>query len=202
MTASFRDLLVAVSSAAGALTGLLFVAMSVTPRGQVAQGPQIIRQVRSAAAILAFTNALAVALFGLVPGTNVGIPALALGLIGVMFTAASVRSIRGSQATVRQQLQQVSLMLLLLGIFGTELVAGFIATVRPSSRTPLETIGYALAASILVGISRAWEFVGDIDTGLSASIATLLGRTRPWDRAEPGDDKATEPPAGNPPSGS
>ncbi len=44
----------------------------------------------------------------------------------------------------------------------------------------LETVGNVLVASTLIGIARAWEFVGDRDTGLWASIAVLAtGRDHP-----------------------
>jgi hypothetical protein len=204
ISATYRDLLVAVASSAGALTGLLFVAMSVvTPRREVAQGPRIVQQVRSAAAMLAFSNALAVSLFSLVPGTNPGYPAVALAVIGLFFTAASTRSIRRSTATGRRQWQQLELMILLLAIFGTEFVAGIALLASPGASEPADTIGYALVASIIVGVSRAWEFVGDIDTGISASLAVLFarrGRDTPPDdaaddTADAADDAAQDPPA-------
>jgi hypothetical protein len=44
---TYRDLLVAVATASGALTGLLFVALSLGP-GRVT-GPPVIRQIRAAA---------------------------------------------------------------------------------------------------------------------------------------------------------
>lgn len=88
VSATYRDLFATVATAAGALTGLLFVALSLVPRRASGSGLSVIQQVRAAAAWLAFTNALAVALFGLVPGTNVGYPALVLGVIGVAFTVA------------------------------------------------------------------------------------------------------------------
>jgi hypothetical protein len=59
---TYRELFVATAGAAGALTGLLFVALSITPlRGPSTDHP-VIRQVRVAAALLAFVNALAVSL--------------------------------------------------------------------------------------------------------------------------------------------
>jgi len=208
MTPSFRDLLVAIAGSAGALTGLLFVAMSVTPRRDVLAGPRIIHQVRAAAAILGFSNALGVSLFGLVPGTNVGVPALAFGIIGIAFTAASARSVRASDASERQQRHQLGLAVLLLAIFGTELIAGSIASWgKPGAAGPLDTIGYALVASVILGISRAWEFVGDIDTGLTSSLAVLLG-IRPTAASlsedEGGADESPkpDPPAQAPPVGS
>jgi len=85
---STGELFAAVAATAGSLTGLLFVALSVTPRRGPAAGPPAIQQVRVAAALLAFTNAMAVSLFSLVPGTSPGYPAVVLGVIGILFTAA------------------------------------------------------------------------------------------------------------------
>jgi hypothetical protein len=84
----YREFLVAIAGAAGSLTGLLFVALSVAPRHPLNPGPTVIQQVRATAALLSFSNALAVSLFGLVPGNNVGYPAVVLGVIGILFTAA------------------------------------------------------------------------------------------------------------------
>src|SRR5215467_8372095 len=100
--------------------------MSVAPRQVLVSGPPVIQQVRAAAALLAFINALVVCIFGLVPGTNVGYPAVVMGISGVVFTAAAVRSILSSPATPRQQWGQLGLVILLLVIFGTELAAGLI----------------------------------------------------------------------------
>jgi hypothetical protein len=176
VSGSFRDLLVAVASTAGALTGLLFVAVSVTRRN-VNTGPLVVQQVRAAAALLAFTNALAVSLFSLVPGTNPGYPATALGVIGILFTAAAIRSIRTSGAARTLQRRQIGLIFLLLLIFGTELGSGIAMIASPGSGTALQVIGYALVTSLIVGVARAWELVGDRDTGISASIAVLTGHT-------------------------
>jgi hypothetical protein len=174
----FRDLFVAVASAGGALTGLLFVAMSVAPRRDPALGPRMIQQLRAAAALLSFTSSLAVALFALVPGTHVGYPSTVTGVIGVFFTAAAMRSIVSSRSTTRQKWRQMGLITLLFVIFGTELIAGIMLIITPGDSDLLEYVGYALVASLIVGISRAWELVGDIDTGLIASLAVLAGRPR------------------------
>ena len=190
-SATYRDLFAAVATAAGALTGLLFVALSLVPRRGPGSGLSVIEQVRAAAAFLAFTNALAVALFGLVPGTNVGYPALVLGVIGIVFTGAGIRSILASQATSRQQLRQVGLVVLLLLIFGTELIAGIVLLARPDSSTSAQVIGYALVVSLLVGVARSWELVGARDAGLIASIMTLAaGRLQVRDDEAGGPDGA------------
>jgi hypothetical protein len=61
----YREFLAAIADSAAALTGLLFVAMSVAPRHPLNPGPAVIRQVAAAAALPASTNVLAVSLFGL-----------------------------------------------------------------------------------------------------------------------------------------
>jgi hypothetical protein len=185
----YRDMLVAIATTAGALTGLLFVALSVAPRLQRDLGPRIIRQIRAAAALLAFSNALSVSLFSLVPGTNIGYPSIALGVIGIAFIAAAMRSILTSPATRARKNGQLGLITLLLLIFGTELIGGIIALSQPISNPP-NAIGYALVASLVVGISRAWELVGDIDTSLMASITALTGHGPQVDSGESTTDDA------------
>jgi hypothetical protein len=143
VVASYRDLFAAIAASCGALTGLLFVALSVaTPRSRPSLATPLVRQIRAAAALLCFVNALAVSLYGLVPDVNIGYPAVVLGIIGILFTAAAIRSIAGSRASRRLQFGQVGLFALLLFIFGTEIVSG------------IAVIGTASDA-LLVGISRA-----------------------------------------------
>jgi hypothetical protein len=174
-----RDLFAAIAASAAALTGLLFVALSVAPRRGPAAGPPIIQQIRVAAALLCFVNALAVSLYGLVPQTNVGYPSMVMGVIGILFTAAAIRSVLSSGSTRRQQLGQLGLVTLLLLIFGTEFVSGIAVIANASNSGQVEAIGYALVSSLIVGISRAWELVGDRETGMFASLAVLVGRTPP-----------------------
>lgn len=175
-TAAYREFFAAVAASAGALTGLLFVAVTVTSRDGQRAGPVVIGQVRAAAALLAFSNALAVSLFALAPGTGVRWPAAVLGVIGLLFTAAGTRSILSSPSTTRQRFQQLRLLSLLLLIFGTELVTGIILIVDSHRITAVDVLCDALVVSVLVGIARAWELVGDRDTGIIASLAVLANR--------------------------
>jgi hypothetical protein len=196
VTGDARDLFVAIAGAAAALTGLLFVAITVTPRPAGGRPHGVIHQVRSAAALLAFTNALGVSLFGLVPGNNAGYASVAFGIIGALFTLASVRSMLASAAARRRFLGQLTLIAGLLAVFVTEIVYGLQLHANARDHNSLDTIGNVLIASVLLGVARAWEFVGDRDTGIWASLAVLAtGRERPLtapdaeaaEAAEPGD---------------
>jgi hypothetical protein len=178
MSAAYREFFAAVATAAAGLTGLLFVAMSVAPRLRPdEEGVAVIQQVRAAAALVAFFNALAVPLFGLVPGMSVRFPAVVLGVSGLLFTAAGTRSVWSSPATAGRRARQLGLVFLLLLIFGTELVAGIVLLVNSHRSTPVELISVALVASLLVGVARAWELVGARDTGIIASLVVLSRHT-------------------------
>jgi hypothetical protein len=176
LTQTYRELFVAIAGCAGALTGLLFVALSVSPRQGRESKRYVIQQVRAAAALLAFVNSLSITLFTLVPGTNVGYPAISLGVGGLLFTAAGIRSIVTTKYARERWRHQVGLALLLLVIFGSELVNGIQALNDPHDGGALQGISYSVVASLIVGVARAWELVGDRDTGIFASIAVLSGR--------------------------
>jgi hypothetical protein len=185
---AYRDLFAAIAACGGALTGLLFVALSVAPRGVLVTGPRVIMQIRAAAAILAFTNALVVSLYSLVPNTNIGYPAVISSVIGILFSAAALRSVLAIHGLTRLQLlRQLALINLLLLIFATELVAGIAVLVTPSSTTSIQYIGYGVVTALVVGIARAWELVGERDTGIMASLAVLTGRDPESDDSASGD---------------
>jgi hypothetical protein len=195
ITGAYRDLFAATAGAGAALTGLLFVAMSVGRDRALVRGPVVIRQIRASAALLAFTNTLAIALFGLVPGTNVGYPAVIVAIIGIVFTAAAIRSIVGSHASPAQVRAQTGLILLLLLICCTELVAGIVVLGNPASSTSVQAIGYAVVAAMLFGIGRAWEFIGERESGLFASLSVLVGHADPR-RGSAAPDGEPENPGG------
>ncbi|MFI5063329.1 MAG: hypothetical protein ACHP9Z_05035 [Streptosporangiales bacterium] len=175
VTASYAELFAAIAASAAALTGLLFVAMSVAPRERRSG---VIQQVRASAALLSFVNALAVSLFGLVPHNYLGYPALVMGIIGILFTLAGLRSIVSDPVARRRGRGQIGLIMLLLTCFGVELAAGLILLQNERSQTGVDLVGNVLVASLVIGIARSWELVGDRDTGILTSIAALAGRER------------------------
>lgn len=195
LSGTYEEFFAAIAASAAALTGLLFVALSVAPREGRSDNPVIIGQVRAGAALLAFTNALAVSLFGLVPGNNVGYPAIVAAVIGIFFAAAGTRSILANPYTAKQHVRrQIVLIAALLLTFGFELLGGIGLVAQPHDTGSAQLVGNLLVGLLLLGIGRSWEFVGDRDTGIIASIAVLAGHepggpapSTPADRADRAD---------------
>ncbi len=175
VTGDYRDFFVVIATSAATLIGLLFVAMSVAG-GRARTHAPIIREFRAAASLFVFTNTFTVSLFGLVPGTNIGYPAVAVSLIGILFAAAGLRTTFSLPTEQQRRRPQFSLIIWLLVVFGFELFYG-IELIQDSQRHgALEILGYVLITSLLIGIGRSWELVGDRDTGILTSIGVLIGR--------------------------
>jgi hypothetical protein len=171
-----REFFVTVAQASAGLTGLLFVALSVS-RERTPPELVVVRQVRAAAALFTFTSVLAISLYALIRNVNVGYPALIIGVIGVSFVAAGARSIRDSSSD-RQLRRQSSLMIILILTFGCEIVFGIWLIANSRNRDAMDDLQYALASSLLIGIARSWGLAGEMNTGLFNSLSVLTGRKR------------------------
>jgi hypothetical protein len=196
MDGSSRELFTVTAEAAATLTGLLFVAISLAPRHEATSHLGTVQQIRAAASLLAFTSVLTISLFALIGPNSCAYAALILGVAGITFTAASLRSIYESAHNRQLLRKQMGLILLLLTTFGCELGAGIALVYNVHDATALTVLKTVLVASLLIGVARAWELVGARDTGLLASLAVLSGRRRVSnqfdDNASVADDVAND----------
>lgn len=191
MVGDFRDLFVVIATCAATLIGLLFVAQSVAH--ERARTHPVVRQFRAAAALLAFVNPFTVALFGLVPGTNAGGAAVAVGVVGVFFTAAGLRATAALPRDQQRRRHQLPLIIGLLVVFGFQLYYGVELLAHRPGTGALSGLGDVLIGSLLIGIARAWELVGEWDTGITASIGVLLGRRPAGWQASPEEPAEGDP---------
>ena len=175
MGGDFRELFVVIPESAATLIGLLFVAVTVV-RGRSEEQSKEIGEFRAAASLLAFTNALVVSLYGLVPGNGFGYPAFIMGVVGIFFAAAGVRTTLAQPPDQQRRWHQLLLILGLLAVFGFQIVYGLRLINHPDARGALEIVGDVLIASLLIGIGRAWELVGTWNAGMFASVRYLFGR--------------------------
>jgi hypothetical protein len=83
---------------------------------------------------------------------------------------------------------------ILLVTFGFELLSGIELIGHPNRTYAVGQIGDVLIAALLIGIARAWELVGEWDTGIVSSIALLVGhKSRISGTANDGMTDASDP---------
>jgi len=171
--ADIHDFFVAAASVAGALIGLLFVAISVVGErlAREKEAAQVHR-IRASAALTAFTNALAVSLFALVPGHKIGLAAALLSLV-------RLRQVRWG--TVRDALFLVGLA----ALFVIQLVQGVQVIAHPDNPGAVNTIAILVIVCFLIGIGRSWELIGGPSFGIRREVTALVHSRE----SEPADEE-------------
>jgi hypothetical protein len=192
-----RDFFAASAGVAGALIGLLFVAISVSVERLAREKAEAqVHRIRAVAAFTAFTNALAVSLFSLIPGQKIGPTSVAVAAAGLVFVAAALLSLIRLRlvrwATIRDALFLVGLAV----VFVCQLIEGLGVIADPGNSGDVDTIAILVVCCFLVGIARAWELIGGPSIGFTREVTALvLGHDRGEERAdeqpsEPSDDLA------------
>jgi hypothetical protein len=177
-TASAHEFFAASASVAGALIGLLFVALSVAPERVLGPEASEVHSVRAAATLTAFTNALTVALFSLIPGLSVGAPATAVAAVGLAFILRALLGIAPAWRAGRVQLRDLTFLVGLIVVFVIQLIAAIELDGKHNDGNALQTICILIVVCFLIGIERAWELVGGPKFDLALVLLARRGRGR------------------------
>lgn len=188
------------AGAAAALTGLLFIAISVSAPRVAAERGGVVHRIRATAALTAFTNSLVISLFALIPVHKVGPTALAAGLSGLAFVLASLLALtrvllkqRRSAASTRPVLRRLVTALLdtlqgrgslldllfLLGlavVFVLQAASGVDVILHPRDAGAVENIAVLVVTCFLIGITRSWEVIGGPSLGFLGEVASIVRR--------------------------
>jgi hypothetical protein len=199
--ADFHEFFAASAGVAGALIGLLFVAISVAgDRLARSEAPAQVHRIRAVAALTAFTNSLTVSLWGLIPTEQIGVVAAVVAIIGLLFVAASLLSLlRLRQAggarldanflsgiavtfalslvrlrQVRGTALDATFLIGLAVTFGFQLYAGIDLMVKTNDPSMVENIAILVTVCFLLGIFRSWELIGGPSIGFTDEVTALV----------------------------
>ena len=159
---------------AGALIGLLFVAISVSPEKLTGDKATADHQVKAGAAFSALVNTLVIALVALMPGSDLGAASIALASTGLASTVGLIIFLWREQ-NEKIRLGQVFLLIVLVVLYGLQLANG---TQLEGARDlgAVDNQGLLSIFFFLFAIARAWQLVGARDTGLISTVAGMAQR--------------------------
>jgi hypothetical protein len=187
--ADIHDFFAASAGVAGALIGLLFVAISVSGERLSRAGASAqLHRIRAYAALSSFSNALAVSLFGLIPGDQIGMTSLVVSILGLLFIAAALLSLI-RQHQLRRTARDATFLIGLAVALVWQLISAIDLLRRPGDSDAVQDIAFVVVIAFLLGIWRAWELIGGPSIGFTHEIVALVrNETAERDHHEPAGD--------------
>jgi hypothetical protein len=166
----FHGFYAASAGVAGALVGLLFVAVSVTMERMAERGETQIHRVRASAALSAFTNALVLSLFALAPGGGLAVAAIVASGLGLSHVVGSTMSLMRLRTPRPSELTDSLFLVSLAVIYVFELLSGIRLAGDASAHGPNQTLPLLLIFCFTIGIYRAWDLIGGPSIGVVGEL--------------------------------
>jgi hypothetical protein len=171
---SFHDFFSGCATIAGALIGLLFVALSVAPEYLRGENARTDHQVRAGAAFSALVNTMVIALFALLPTTDLGTVGIILAAVGLGTTAALIFALAREDKRIGRG--DLYMFLVLLVLYGLQLANALQLEHTPHKVGLVGNQGVLAVLFFLFGIARSWQLVGAREFGLVTTVATMIHR--------------------------
>jgi hypothetical protein len=192
-----RDFFAASAGVAGALIGLLFVAISVSvERLAREEAAAQVHRIRAVAALTAFINALSVSLFALIPGEKIGITSVVVAVTGLLFVVASLLSLFRLRQLRPARVRDALFLLGLAVVFVLQFDQGLGVIADPANSGDVNTIAILVVICFFIGIARAWELIGGPSIGFAHEVTALVrshGRDEVPGDGVPADEQPPAP---------
>jgi hypothetical protein len=171
---SFHDFFTGCATIAGALIGLLFVVLSVTSEYLTGANARTDHQVRAGAAFSALVNTMVIALFALLPSTDLGTVGIILAAAGLGTTAALIFALARENKKIGRA--DLGMFLVLLVLYGLQLANSVQLEREPHRVSLVVNQGELAVGFFLFGIARSWQLVGAREFGLVTAVASVIHR--------------------------
>ena len=185
--ASYAPFFSGSATVAGALIGLLFVALSLAPE-RLRDAGSLEHQAIAATAFTALVDALFVSLIGLEPGGGLQYGAVIFGALGLSSTIGLTLRLWRNRHVAHLSNRWPIFIGLILAVYTAQLITGLLPENPAGAANQAATFVYVMFG---VGIARAWQLLGLKGGGLLDELGATF---TPQIRQEPG--RADEPPAG------
>ena len=173
--ASYHDFFSACATVAGALIGLLFVAISISPAKLSGRSAEDDHQVKAVTAFSALVNTLVIALVTLLPGASLSVTVVVVAACGLSSTAGLIiLLLRDTKMRVR--LDELILPTVLLVLYGLQLAIGIELGGSPANPAQLGSLGGLCIGFFGFAIARAWALVGARSSSLLATVVDMARR--------------------------
>ena len=160
----------AAATAAAALIGLLFVAVSVRDDTIFGENAMPGGEPLAITAFGGLVNAFVVALLGLISKTNIGVAATVMALLS-LFTVARL------QRRLHAQRRQVAVLSLTLIAYTAQLAIGIDLLANRHDSGQVENLAFTIFVSLVVSLQRAWSLLEGKHVG-KGRIAVSTGDGR------------------------
>jgi hypothetical protein len=154
---SYTEFFSGTATVAGALVGLLFVALSVNPDRLRSLAGSVEHQAMAGTAFTALINALFVSLIGLQPGGGLFYGALILGGLGLTSSCGLAVRLWRSRRTEALSRRWPYLLGFIIAVYAAQVISGFVARSASAQADLAVTFVYIMFGT---GISRSWELLG------------------------------------------
>lgn len=141
----------------GALVGLLFVALSVSPERLKMTRGTLEHQAIAATAFAALTDALFLSLAGMLPGNGTQTAGLILGLVGLSSTAGLIIRLWQARSSGTLSRRWPVLLSLIFAGYAAQAALSFVTTTTAQSHSQSAVFVFILFG---IGIARSWELLG------------------------------------------
>jgi len=153
---TYADFFEGSATVAGALVGLLFVALSLSPE-RLRDNRSIEHQSIAATAFTALVNALFVSLVALQPGSGLDYALVIFGVLGLSSTFGLAFRLRRSRHQAHLSNRWPIFIGIIMCTYAAQLASGLIHDSAAGYNDRAATFVYVLFG---VGIARAWQLLG------------------------------------------